>query len=114
MYQFVLGEADNAEDLTAYLSADLLAAVWPELLLPLGVRRAWEERGARPTEWAAQTPRPRPSSRRRMPRRAGSNHAQGGGLAMATTRLGYRGRGPRWPRSTLAHGPGDRCRSAGQ
>jgi len=43
MYQFVLGEADNAEDLTAYLNADLLAAVWPELFLPKGIRRAWEE-----------------------------------------------------------------------
>ncbi|MGH3300914.1 MAG: hypothetical protein ACRDOK_04350 [Streptosporangiaceae bacterium] len=43
MYQFVLGEADNAEDLTAHLNADLLAAVWPNLFLPKGVRRAWEE-----------------------------------------------------------------------
>jgi len=43
MYQFVLGEADNAEDLTAYLNADLLAAVWPGLFLPKGIRRAWEE-----------------------------------------------------------------------
>jgi hypothetical protein len=43
MYQFVLGEADNAEDLTAYLNADVLAAVWPDLFLPKGIRRAWEE-----------------------------------------------------------------------
>jgi hypothetical protein len=43
MYQFVLGEADNAEDLTAYLNADLLAAVWPDVFLPRGIRRAWEE-----------------------------------------------------------------------
>ncbi len=43
MYQFVLGEADNAEDLTAYLNADLLAAVWPDLFLPKGIRRAWED-----------------------------------------------------------------------
>jgi hypothetical protein len=39
----VLGEADNAEDLTAYLNADLLTAVWPDLFLPRGIRRAREE-----------------------------------------------------------------------
>jgi hypothetical protein len=38
-----LGEADNADDLTAYLNADVLATVWPDLFLPKGVRRAWEE-----------------------------------------------------------------------
>ena len=43
MYQFVLGEADNADDLTAYLNAGLLAAIWPDLVLPKGIRRAWEE-----------------------------------------------------------------------
>jgi hypothetical protein len=43
MYQFVLGEADNAEDLTAHLNPDLLVDVWPDLFLPTGVRRAWED-----------------------------------------------------------------------
>ena len=44
MYQVVLGEAIRAEELTTYLNGDKLAAVWPELYLPKGVRRAWEER----------------------------------------------------------------------
>jgi hypothetical protein len=25
------------------LNADLLAAIWPDLFLPKGIRRAWEE-----------------------------------------------------------------------
>lgn len=53
MYQFVLGEADNAEDLTSYLNADLLAAIWPDLFLPKGIRRAWEERHPELREGAA-------------------------------------------------------------
>lgn len=53
LYQIVLREAASPQDLTSYLNADLLAALWPQLHLPKGVRRAWEElhpqlRSARP------------------------------------------------------------------
>lgn len=44
MYQFVLNEAIRPEELTAYLDGGTLVAVWPDLSLPKGVRRAWEER----------------------------------------------------------------------
>jgi len=44
MYQVVLGEAISAEELTGYLNRDRLIGVWPDLYLPKGVRRAWEER----------------------------------------------------------------------
>jgi hypothetical protein len=43
VYQIVLGEAIRAGELTAYLNHDRLLAVWPDLYLPRGVRRAWEE-----------------------------------------------------------------------
>jgi hypothetical protein len=43
-YQTVLREASRAEDLTAHLDAATLADLWPDLYLPKGVRRAWEER----------------------------------------------------------------------
>ncbi len=43
MYQTVLGEAARPEDLTSYLDRDTLIAIWPDLFLPKGVRRAWEE-----------------------------------------------------------------------
>jgi hypothetical protein len=43
MYQVVLGEAIRAEELTAYLNQARLLAVWQDLYLPKGVRRAWEE-----------------------------------------------------------------------
>ncbi|HTR90872.1 MAG TPA: recombinase family protein [Trebonia sp.] len=42
-YQTVLREASRAEDLTDYLDAATLASLWPDLYLPRGVRRAWEE-----------------------------------------------------------------------
>jgi hypothetical protein len=44
MYEIVLGEAIRVEELSTYLNAERLAAVWPDLYLPKGVRRAWEER----------------------------------------------------------------------
>lgn len=44
MYQVVLGEAIRAGELTGYLNRDTLLSVWPDLYLPRGVRRAWEER----------------------------------------------------------------------
>jgi hypothetical protein len=43
LYQTVLREAGRLEDLTAYLDADTLIALWPELYLPKGVRQAWED-----------------------------------------------------------------------
>ncbi|HEY0934904.1 MAG TPA: recombinase family protein, partial [Trebonia sp.] len=42
-YQTVLREASRAEDLTDYLDAATLVSLWPELYLPKGVKRAWEE-----------------------------------------------------------------------
>ena len=44
MYETVLREAARPEDLTTHLNGETLAAVWPELHLPKGVRLAWEER----------------------------------------------------------------------
>jgi DNA invertase Pin-like site-specific DNA recombinase len=42
-YQTVLREASRPADLTAYLDSGTLVALWPDLYLPKGVRRAWEE-----------------------------------------------------------------------
>jgi hypothetical protein len=44
MYAIVLNEAIRPEELADNLNAGLLAAFWPRLFLPRGVRRAWEER----------------------------------------------------------------------
>jgi hypothetical protein len=41
--EIVLREAASAADLTTYLDAETLIALWPELYLAVGVRRAWEE-----------------------------------------------------------------------
>jgi len=43
LYQVVLREAARPEDLTSYLDGGTLVALWPELHLPRGMRRAWEE-----------------------------------------------------------------------
>jgi hypothetical protein len=43
LYQMVLREATRPSDLTDYLNHGTLLRVWPELRLPAGVRRAWEE-----------------------------------------------------------------------
>jgi hypothetical protein len=43
MYQTVLREATQPDDLTAFLDGDTLVARWPELFLPRGVRAAWED-----------------------------------------------------------------------
>jgi hypothetical protein len=43
LYQTVLREASQPEDLAAYLDGGTLVALWPELFLPPGVRQAWEE-----------------------------------------------------------------------
>ncbi len=44
LYQTVLREAGQPEDLVAYLDGDTLVALWPELFLPPGVRQAWEDK----------------------------------------------------------------------
>jgi hypothetical protein len=56
LYQIVLREASRPQDLTGYLDRDTLAAVWPELHLPRGVRQAWEEH--HPQRRAASPGRP--------------------------------------------------------
>lgn len=43
LYETVLREASRPEDLTSYLDGDTLISVWPQLYLPKGIRRAWEE-----------------------------------------------------------------------
>jgi hypothetical protein len=42
-YQTVLREASQPADLARYLDRDTLVSLWPELYLPKGVRRAWED-----------------------------------------------------------------------
>jgi prevent-host-death family protein len=44
MYEAVLGEAATAEDLADWLDRGTLIRLWPDLYLPKGIRRAWEER----------------------------------------------------------------------
>jgi prevent-host-death family protein len=44
MYEAVLREASRPEDLASYLNGEVLVAVWPDLYLPKGLRRAWEDR----------------------------------------------------------------------
>ena len=46
IYEIVLGEAISLKELSSYLNGHRLAAIWPELHLPKGVRRAWEDRHA--------------------------------------------------------------------
>jgi hypothetical protein len=43
-YETVLREASRPGDLTAHLDGATLVRLWPDLYLPKGVRRAWEER----------------------------------------------------------------------
>ena len=42
-YETVLREASRPDDLTDFLDRATLERLWPELYLPKGVRRAWEE-----------------------------------------------------------------------
>jgi hypothetical protein len=44
MYEKVLREAIQAEELATYLNGGALVAVWPQLFLPRDLRRAWEDR----------------------------------------------------------------------
>jgi prevent-host-death family protein len=43
LYETVLREASRPGDLTSFLNGEILVAVWPDLFLPKGVRRAWED-----------------------------------------------------------------------
>ena len=43
LYEIVLREAADPEELRSYLNGGKLVEVWPRLFLPEGVRRAWEE-----------------------------------------------------------------------
>jgi len=43
LYQNVLREASRPSDLTDFLNRGILISLWPDLRLPAGVRRAWEE-----------------------------------------------------------------------
>ena len=43
LYEIVLREAAEPGELATFLNGDVLVAVWRELQLPEGVRRAWEE-----------------------------------------------------------------------
>jgi len=43
LYQIVLREASRPDDLTSYLNGDTLVTLWPDLRLPKGVQRAWDE-----------------------------------------------------------------------
>jgi hypothetical protein len=45
MYEQIIQEG-REQDLKAYLNAELLLRVWPELILPVRVRRLWESRFA--------------------------------------------------------------------
>jgi hypothetical protein len=44
LYEIVLREAVQLEELASWLDAATLHRLWPELYLPRGVRRAWELR----------------------------------------------------------------------
>jgi len=44
VYEIVLREAVQVDELATWLDAATLRRLWPELILPRGVRRAWELR----------------------------------------------------------------------
>ena len=44
MYETVLVEAVRPDELCAWLDGPTLVRLWPQLYLPRGVRRAWQER----------------------------------------------------------------------
>lgn len=43
MYEIVLREAIHADELRQFIDGPTLVRLWPELNLPRGVRRAWED-----------------------------------------------------------------------
>ncbi len=44
MYERVIREATQAEDLRSYLNEQVLRQVWKQLFLPARARRTWEDR----------------------------------------------------------------------
>jgi hypothetical protein len=44
MYEMVLREAIRFDELRAWLDGPTLYRLWPEMILPRGLRHAWEER----------------------------------------------------------------------
>jgi len=44
LYEIVVQEASTATELGKYLNRVLLTELWPQLALPAGCRRRWEER----------------------------------------------------------------------
>jgi hypothetical protein len=44
VYEIVLREAVQFDELRDWLDAGMLARLWPQLFLPRGVRLAWEQR----------------------------------------------------------------------
>jgi hypothetical protein len=44
LYEIVLCEATRFDELQTWLDGTTLCRLWPQLILPRGVRRAWEER----------------------------------------------------------------------
>jgi hypothetical protein len=44
MYETVLREATNPDDLARWLNAPTLIRLWPDLVLPPQVRQPWEAR----------------------------------------------------------------------
>jgi hypothetical protein len=44
LYEIVVQEASTATELGKYLNRVLLTELWPQLALPAGCRRQWEER----------------------------------------------------------------------
>lgn len=44
MYALVLREAARVDDLREWVDGETLIHLWPDLNLPRGVRRAWEDR----------------------------------------------------------------------
>jgi hypothetical protein len=44
MYERVIREATQADDLRTYLNESVLRQVWTALFLPRGVRQSWEQR----------------------------------------------------------------------
>ncbi|MGH3706972.1 MAG: hypothetical protein ACRDRU_27545 [Pseudonocardiaceae bacterium] len=44
LYRTVIREASAIDELTRYLNAEVLARLWPQLVLPLPCRTLWEQR----------------------------------------------------------------------
>jgi hypothetical protein len=55
LYEIVLREAIRVDELRAWLDGRTLVRLWPQLYLPRGVRRDWEERHPQLRAAAART-----------------------------------------------------------